>query len=114
MVVSSVWVRLHLGNKTCIGARRSVPFDLPAFNHTSRSLTGIGDLQSPLLCFLSFARHSFGSANKFAAPNKFFAPSKDFSPLAQNENCWHHPTFSQVGPHLAYGNGLMCDWWQSL
>jgi len=101
-------------------ARRTVPFDTPAFNHTSRSLTGIGDLQSPLLCFPSFARHSFGSANKFAVPNKFaapgkfFAPSKDSSPLTQHENCWHHPTFSQVGPHLAYGNGLMCDWWQSL
>jgi len=31
-----------------------------------RSPAGIGDLQSPLLFFPSFARHSFGPANKFA------------------------------------------------
>jgi len=43
--------------------------------------TGIGDLQSPLLFFPSFAGHSFGPANKFANPRK------DSSPLTQNENC---------------------------
>jgi len=56
-----------------------------------RGPTGIGDLQSPLLFFPSFARHLFGSANKFAAPNKFADPSKDSSPLDQNENCCSPP-----------------------
>jgi len=39
-------------------------------------------IYSPFSCFPSFARHSFGPANKFAAPGK------DSSPLTQNENCW--------------------------
>jgi len=46
-----------------------------------RGPTGIGDLQSPLLLFPDYARHSLGPANKFADPGK------DPSPLSQNENC---------------------------
>ena len=46
------------------------------------------DFQSRVLFFPSFARHSFGPANKFAATNKFVDPSKDSSPLTQNQNYW--------------------------
>jgi len=70
----------------------------------------MGDLQSPLIIFPSFARRLFGSANKFgapskfAAPNKFAAPGKASSPLTQNVKrcCGTHKTRQPLCGMIAF------------